>query len=58
MSPGIKTRNKKIINFDFIDLIEKEGFRVVKKYENNNPFIITSKDQKIIRNIWLIEHSD
>ena len=58
VSPGIKTRNKKIINFDFIDLIEKEGFRVVKKYENNNPFIITSKDQKIIRNIWLIEHSD
>jgi len=57
VSPGIKTRNKKILNFDFTGLIEKEGFRVVNRYRDNNPFIITSKDQKIVRNIWLIEHA-
>lgn len=54
VTPRIRTRNNEFITFDFRQMIKETKFSLNNNLEEQ-PFIMnTSNDQKIIREIWLL----
>ena len=55
VTPRIKTKNNEFVRFKFRDMIKKAGLIFNNKLDSQ-PFIMKSSDeQKIIREIWLLE---
>ena len=55
VTPRIKTKNNEFVRFKFRDMIKKSGLIFNNKLDSQ-PFIMKSSDeQKIIREIWLLE---
>ena len=56
VTPRVKTNQGKFISLDTLNMIRESGFRLCRIHKNNQPIIVKySKDQKIIREVWVIQ---
>ena len=59
VTPRVKTNRGKFISLDILHMIKESGFRFTRIHKNNQPIIVKySKDQKIIREVWVMQKEE